>query len=319
MPAALPDGNKIRRSAGFRHAIAAVVMLCAALPAAAATRSSEAPHVGSLIIGAPSYYETVHEDTLPAVARRLNLGFVELVAANPGVDPWLPGAGVRLRLPTMHILPAPFDRGIIINLAEQRLYYLPRDGGPPRTHPIGAGRAGCETPLGDTRIIDKRKNPSWRPPASIRAERPGLPAVIPPGPDNPLGDHALYLGWPGYIIHGTNKPLGVGRRVSHGCIRLYPEDIASLFQDVAIGTPVRILDQPVKFAWRKGELFLQIHPTQEQADELEAMGEFLPVAPPNFEARVTAAAGSERHRLNWPLVRKAARERSGLVLQVTIP
>ena len=298
----------------FGHAVACLAMIGAATPAA-----GDSLNVAAEIIGEVGYYTTAYEDTLPAIARRFDLGFVELVAANQGVDSWLPGAGVRLTLPTAHIPPATGPWGIVINLAEQRLYYFPRDGGPPRTHPIGPGRASCETPLGETKVIGKRKNPSWTPPASIRAERPGLPAVVPPGPANPLGSYAIYLDWPGYVIHGTNKPLGIGRRVSHGCIRLYPEDIASLFPHVAVGTPIRIIDQAVKFAWIEGELFLEVHPTQEQADDLEATGLFTAMAPLNLEARITAAAGMAAGRLNWPLIRKAARERNGVPLQVSVP
>jgi L,D-transpeptidase ErfK/SrfK len=287
----------------------AVVLGSAVAPAGAADAGD--------LIGEIRYHETVAEDTLLHLARRYDLGFVELVAANPGVDPWLPGAGVRLVLPAAHLLPDAPRRGIVINLAEQRLYFFPAPDGPVETFPLGTGRGGCETPLADTHITGKRRNPTWIPPPSIRAERPDLPAVVPPGPDNPLGDHALDLALRGYVIHGTNKPLGIGRRVSHGCIRMYPEDIARLFDRVAPGTPVKVVDQPVKVGWSGGALFLEVHPTETQADELEATGRFRPQPISGLAARVRAGAGLEADRLDWNRVWTIARERHGVPVRIT--
>ena len=174
-------------------------------------------------------YRAAYEDTLLEVARRFKLGYVEMVAANPGTDPWLPGEGTEVVLPTVHLLPDAAREGIVINLADMRLYYFPEPNGPPRSYPIGIGRDGLTTPLGTTEVVRKRKDPTWHPTARMREEDPELAEVVPPGPDNPLGSRAMYLGWPTYLIHGTNKPWGIGRRSSSGCIRMYPEDAEELF------------------------------------------------------------------------------------------
>jgi L,D-transpeptidase ErfK/SrfK len=290
---------------------ALVLVACACQPAGAQARGSED------LIGALRAYRTVEDDALPRIARTQGLGFVELVAANPGIDPWVPGRGTRLLLPTAHLLPDSPREGLVINLAELRLYYFPRPPGKVVTFPLGTGRAGWETPVGRTDIARKRVNPSWMPPDSLRAECPGLPKVVPPGPANPLGAHALDLGWPTITLHGTNKPLGIGRRVSHGCIRLYPEDIAWLFERVTPGISVTIVDQPVKVGWSKGELYLEVHPTQSQVDELEAEGQFTAEPIPDLDARLRHAAGDDSGRLAWPVVRRIARERRGIPLRVT--
>ena len=157
-----------------------------------------------------------------------------MVAANPGIDPWVPGEGTEINLPTVHLMPDLADadpEGIVVNLAEMRLYFFEKPGGVPQSFPIGIGRDGLNTPTGTTEVVAKRKNPTWRPTKRMRDEDPELPEVVPPGEDNPLGTRALYLGWPQYLIHGTNKPHGVGRRVSSGCVRLYPEDVETVVRD----------------------------------------------------------------------------------------
>jgi L,D-transpeptidase ErfK/SrfK len=213
-----------------------------------------------------------HEDTFPDLARRFNVGFEELRRANPGVDPWLPGEGTRIVLPTQYVLPdAPFE-GLVINVAALRMFYFPkaRAGEPRRvfTHPIGIGKVGWATPLGQTTIASKRANPWWTPPESVRREHAEagdpLPARVPPGPDNPLGAHAMNLGWPSYLMHGTNKPAGVGLRASHGCIRLYPEDIAALYDKVPLGTKVRVVNQAVAARWHHDRLYVQAYPPLEE-------------------------------------------------------
>ena len=269
------------------------------------------------IIGSNQYYQVKEKETLLDIARLHDLGFIELVAANPGVDPWLPGLGRTVLLPTQHLLPGAPRRGIVINLPELRLYYFGDGSRPAATYPIGVGRLGRETPLGSTSVVAKRKDPVWIPPQSIRAERPELPAAIPPGPDNPLGLYALNLGWPSYVIHGTNKPYGIGRRVSSGCIRMYPEDIERLFETVAMGTPVTVVDQPVKLGWSEGELYLEVHPTVEEGDELEARGWFIPIPVQRLKERVIEAAGRSASRIYWPSVHRAARAKRGIPVQIT--
>ncbi len=262
-------------------------------------------------------YRAAYQDTLLDVARKFGLGYVEMVAANPGTDPWLPGEGANLVLPTVHLMPDAKPEGIVINLADMRLYYFEKPDAPPRSFPIGIGRDGLTTPVGTTEIVRKTKDPTWRPTARMRAEHPELPEAVPPGPDNPMGDRAMYLGWPQYAIHGTNKPWGVGRRVSSGCIRMYPEDAEALYDLVQIGTKVTVVDQPIKFGWIDGELFMEAHPTQTQSDELEALGRFDPVLPSSVVDQVLAAAGTKAAQLDWSRIRQAAIERRGYPVRVT--
>ena len=205
------------------------------------------------------------EDTFTDIARRFNLGYEELVRANPGVDPWLPGEGREIVLPTQFILPNAPREGLVVNVPQMRLFYYPaRKKGEPQvvvTHPIGIGKVGWRTPEGTTTVLRRQKDPTWRPPKSVikehRENGEELASVVGPGPDNPLGRYAFYLGWPSYLIHGTNKPAGVGLRSSHGCLRLYPEDIEQLFESVPIGTKVRVVNEPFVFGWQQGELSIQ--------------------------------------------------------------
>ena len=223
--------------------------------------------VGQLQVTYASY-----EDTIPDIARRFNLGFDEVANANPDVDPWLPGAGTRIILPTQFVLPDAPTEGIVVNLAALRMFYFPEPGKDGQrvvvTYPIGIGKVGWATPAGTTRIASKRKDPYWTPPASVRkehaAEGDPLPARVPPGPENPLGNRAMNLGWPSYLIHGTNKPAGVGLRASHGCIRMYPEDIGVLFDLVPVGTKVTVVNQPLVYRWSGDSLYVQSYPPHEE-------------------------------------------------------
>jgi L,D-transpeptidase ErfK/SrfK len=213
------------------------------LLAAAVVRAEvyELPPDGYDVIGALSSVTARADDTLLDIARRHGLGYEDIVRANPDVDAWLPGEGTQVVLPTRFVLPPGPRRGIVLNLAEYRMYYYPpaRDGEPPvvMTYPMSIGRMDWATPLGMTRVVAKVKDPTWYPPDSVRKEheedgRP-LPRTVPPGPDNPLGARAMRLSLPGYLIHGTNRPAGVGMQVTHGCIRMFPEDIEFLFDQVA--------------------------------------------------------------------------------------
>lgn len=264
-------------------------------------------------------YRARHEDTLIELARLLRLGYVEFQAANPGVDPWLPGAGTALRVPTLHLLPDGPRQGLLINVGDMRLYHFVDQNAPPRHYPIGIGREGHSTPLGRTRVVKKRENPTWYPPASVRREKPDLPRAVPPGPDNPLGSHALYLAWPQYLVHGTNIPWSVGRRQSNGCIRLYPEDIVELFAATPVGTPVTVVDQPVKVQWLAGRLWVEAHPTLAQANEIEETGRLTPEVDPLELARVLAAAGEHRRLVDVARVEQVLRERRGYAVAVTPP
>src|SRR3979490_3365324 len=211
------------------------------------------------------------DDTLPDIARRFNVGYEEIVRANPGVDPWIRGAGRQIVVPTQYVLPNAPREGVVINLAAMRIYYFPRHkpGETPivYTHPIGVGKVGWRTPEGVTKIVSREEFPTWRPSPGVRkaqaANDDPVPAVVPPGPDNPLGRYKFTLGWPSYLIHGTNKPYGVGLRSTHGCMRLYPEDIAVFFDLIPIGTKVAVVNQPYVFGWRDRTLYMQAYAVME--------------------------------------------------------
>jgi L,D-transpeptidase ErfK/SrfK len=228
------------------------------------------------LLGGITTVVSSYEDTLLDIARENGLGYSEIKLLNPELDTWLPGEGAVVNLPTHFILPQAAKEGIVLNIPEMRLYSyskLNADGTREvTTYPIGIGKEGWDTPYAKTRIIEKKKNPSWRPPKSIREEHEAkgdpLPLVVEAGPDNPLGHRAMRLGLPSYLIHGTNKPAGVGMRVSHGCIRLYPEDIESLFNQINLGTRVHIVNQPYKVGALKDDIYLEAHPYLEEDAEI---------------------------------------------------
>lgn len=223
------------------------------------------------VVGKLQIIQAKEEDTLSDIARRFNLGLEEVLNANPTVDPWLPGEGTPVVIPTQFVLPNAPREGIVINLAAMRLFYFPKTKSGEMqkviTHPVGIGRVEWKTPEGITKIINKEANPAWIPPESIRKEHAAngspLPAIVKPGPDNPMGTHVLRLGWTSYAIHGTNKPPSIGLRGSHGCLRMYPEDIVRIYQDVPVGTPVRVVNQPLLLGWRDNLLYFQAYRTLE--------------------------------------------------------
>jgi L,D-transpeptidase ErfK/SrfK len=246
----------------FKRSLLALWLLLITCSSLAVT--FDLPADGDDLVGRPFRMTTRYEDTFSDIARVYDIGYRQMVAANPKVDPWLPGEGSEVVIPQQYILPPGPREGIVINLAELRLFYYPKDRPVVITYPIGIGREGWSTPTGETKVIGKKKDPSWTVPESIRKEHEEegdpLPEVVPPGPNNPLGTHAVYLDMNGYLLHGTNKPYGVGMRVSHGCIRLYPENIERFFHEVETGIPVRIIDKPYKAGWLNGELYVQVHP-----------------------------------------------------------
>ena len=245
-----------------------IPLLTLLLPTTLLAMTYELPSEHFDVIGAPRTVVAAHEDTLVEIARQSGIGLEQMERINPGVDMWLPGEGTQVTIPSHYVLPRVPREGLVLNLPEMRMYYFPpRQAGRPaqvQTFPIGIGRETWATPLGKTRITSKVKDPAWRPPESIRKEHAAkgdpLPLIVPPGPDNPLGRYAMGLGIPGYLIHSTNKPIGVGMRVSHGCIRMLPEDIERLFPQLPVGTPVNIINQPVKVGWHGGKLYIEVHP-----------------------------------------------------------
>ena len=250
-----------------------VLVCCSLLVSVARSEIYELPPEGHDVIGALSTITAREEDTLVDIARRHGLGYEDIVRANPDVNVWVPGAGTEVILPTQYVLPSGPRNGVVLNLAEYRLYYFPEtkegEAAYVMTYPISIGRMDWETPLGRTEVISKVRNPSWYVPQSVLDEhaadgRP-LPRIVPPGPDNPLGKFAMRLGLPGYLIHGTNRPAGVGMRVTHGCIRMFPEDIEYLFTKVGVKTAVRIVNEPVKMGWNGDELVIEVHPILEVA------------------------------------------------------
>ncbi len=214
------------------------------------------------VVGSLNAYTVKNNESLIEVARKFKLGYNEIADANPDIDPFVPGNGTSVTIPSSWILPdVKTYEGVVINLSEMRLYYFFRKGSSKlvATFSVGIGSEGNDTPTGEFKIVEKIVKPSWHVPESIRKEKPKLPEVVPPGPDNPLGSHALRLSLRNYLIHGTNRPWGVGRRASHGCIRLYPEDIPKLFRAVSKGTRVTIVNQPIKAGVKNNKVFIEVH------------------------------------------------------------
>lgn len=252
-------------------------------------------------------------DSLPDVARHFGLGLEEIGEANPEIDLWAPPPGSRVILPMQFIVPDVPRTGIVVNLASMRLFYFSKKkGGEVVTYPVGIGREGRSTPTGEMRVERKTKHPTWHVPASIRKdhEQKGdpLPAVVLPGPDNPLGDYALYLSRPSYLIHGTNKPYGIGLRASNGCVRLYPENIETLYREVPVKTPVRIVNQPYLVGWRDGELYLEAH---EPHDELNAKQ-----LKKNLIAGLKMIEKKQGRKLDWPRVEQIVSEARGIPIPI---
>ena len=316
-----PRAGAARRRGRLTLCLAALTLAAGGARAAEDPRPTHRFAVveGQQVVGTLQRVTAAYEDTLPGIGRMFDLGYEEMTRANPDVDVWLPGDGADVLLPTQFILPeAPRD-GLVLNVAAMRLYYFApedEDGQRPLfTHPIGIGRVGWATPLGSTRITAKAANPAWYVPESIRKEHAEagdpLPAVVPPGPDNPLGAHALRLAMPGYLLHGTNKPAGVGLRVSHGCIRLYPEDIASLYEMVPKGTPVHIVEQPYLAGWYGNRLMFSAHvPLEETGGDWLAALELI-------DRRVQdAPEGVGPVDIDWRRVARIAREGKGVAYPI---
>ena len=276
------------------------------------------------VVGVVQVVRATKDDTLTDIARRFNVGYEELLRANPKVDPWLPGEGREIVVPTQFILPDAPRTGLVINIAAMRIFYYPPVKRGERaiviTHPIGIGKVGWRTPEGVTKIVRRQKDPTWRVPESVRKEHhdngEDLDPVIGPGPENPLGKYAFYLQWPSYLIHGTNKPAGVGLRSSHGCIRLYPEDIEQFYDLVPIGTQVRVVNQPFVFGWRDAQLYMQPFDVLEDdtRDWAKAQRKLLSSS---LAARLQRELQAQKERVDWSLIASLASNPRGVPVPIT--
>jgi L,D-transpeptidase ErfK/SrfK len=293
-----------------------MVWVLAGLCGPAAATVYELPEDGSAVFGADERIKSTYQDTLLDIARRYSLGYEEIIRANPGVDMWLPGEGTDILLPGRRILPPGPHEGVVVNLPEHRLYYFPKPkkGEKPVviTYPVSIGKMDWSTPLGETHVISKQKNPSWYPPESVRKEHLAngdpLPKVVPAGPDNPLGDFAMRLavGGGSYMLHGTNNPMAVGMAITHGCIRMYPEDVAALFPLVPVGTKVWLINDPVKVAYVEGELLLEAHPPVDSEGQ---------TTEPNLELLsqlLDKALGQDTAAIHWDLARETLQAANGI-------
>lgn len=301
----------------WRRALCAVV-LGGATAASGAAFARQYPITGE-VIGELGLTTTVRTDTIADIARAYSQGYNEMRLANPSVDPWLTGDDTEVVIPSQYVLPNAPQEGIIINIPEMRMYhYLPAAKGAPRmvaTYPISIGRQDWSTPHGATKVISKVKDPSWTPPASIRKEHAAmgeiLPAVVPPGPKNPLGAYSLKLGFAGYLIHGTDKPYGIGMRVTHGCMRMYPNDIETVFRTVPVGTTVRLVNEPFKVGLAEDRLMLEVHPALEEDAPKVLAEQFTTVV-----KLISPYAERYQLRVDWKALRAAVYQKTGVPVAV---
>jgi L,D-transpeptidase ErfK/SrfK len=292
-------------------------LLACYLPNAYATRYvlSES---GDTLVGEIIKVKADQSETLLDLARRNGFGYQDMKLVNPDVDTWLPTHGEEVTLPAQFILPVAPMIGIVLNVPEMRLYYYPpKVKGKPQeviTYPLGVGREGWNTPYMKTKVIEKKASPNWYPPESIRKEHEAagdpLPKIVKAGPDNPLGAFAMRLGNPDYLIHGTNKPYGIGMRVSHGCIRLYPEDIEALFAEVSLKTPVNIINQPYKIGVKENIIYLEAHPFLDE--DLEKYENNLT----SVVALIIDVSNDNDYELDWSAAYDAINKPTGLPIAI---
>jgi len=266
------------------------------------------------VIGRLAVIRLEEEDTLPDIARHFSLGINTVRAANPGIDIWVPETGERILLPLSFILPDTPRKGIVINLAAMRLYYFKENGKllAVSTYPVGVGTTERPTPMGKMYVTRKKFRPTWHVPASIaedhREKGDPLPSKVPPGPLNPLGEHALYLSKSGYLVHGTNKPASIGLRATNGCIRLYPENIKSLYENTPVKTPVKIVNQPYLVGQRDGIVYIEAHTPFEESGTTELKKAY---------AKLRNIEKKPGHALDWAKVKEAVAEARGVPVPIS--
>jgi L,D-transpeptidase ErfK/SrfK len=291
--------------------------LCAAGPVSAL--EFPLPPPGEDIIGAVQTVTAKYEDTFADLGTKYDLGYLEMIAANPGVDAWLPGAGTQVILPTRFILPPGPREGIVINLAEYRLYYYPKGQNVVYTFPLGIGREGWGSPVSTTKVTAKTPNPTWTPPASVKAEHAAdgdiLPNVVPAGPDNPLGPFKFGLGLPGYLIHGSNKKFGIGMRTSHGCFRMYNNNVLEMANMVPVGTTVRIINEPYKFGISGGKVYLEAHTPLDESGNPSVVDKHTAV----INALLKREDLANNLKINWDEVRDVVAAEDGMPVEIAVP
>ncbi len=286
------------------------------VPADAIERNDFVGEKDDDVIGRLAMIRLEKEDTLPDIARHFSLGVNTVSAANPGIDVWVPEAGERILLPLSYILPDTHRKGIVINLAAMRLFHFQSHGErlAISTYPVGVGTPERPTPMGKMYISRKKFRPTWYVPASIaedhRQKGDPLPPAVPPGPLNPLGEHALYLSRSTYLIHGTNKPASIGLRATNGCIRLYPEDVERLFENTPTKTPVRIVNQPYLVGQRDGIVYLEAHPPFDKSGTASWK---------KMYARLKRIEKQSGNALDWKKVKKVVLEARGFPHPVSAP
>jgi len=295
-------------------------LLSAGLANAAAAEDWSRELVFGSLIGEAREAAVNPRDTLVNLAMDHGVGYVELRAANPRADPWMPEAGRNLTLPTRKIAPAREGAAVVVNRAEMRLYAYTGDDETAWSAPISLGRRGHQTPLGRLPIGQKNANPNWYPTQAHREDNPELPKVVPAGPNNPLGEYALRLGDTAYLLHGTNRPMSIGRQVSRGCIRLYPAHIERLFGAISEGADVRIIDAPVKLALQAGRLYLEVAPSRTQIRAYDT-GRAVPSDPyRKIESKLREVVGDDLvSRIDWTAVQRIAKQRRGVPEAITPP
>lgn len=294
------------------------VSFSALLSAPLAALELPLPPPGEDVVGQVQVIKAKHEDTFADIGQANDIGYLEMVAANPGVDPWLPGAGTEVLLPTRYILPSGPREGIVINLAEYRMYYFPKDKNVVHTYPLGIGREGWGSPIAETRITGKIKDPAWYPPKSIREEHAAdgdpLPTVVPAGPDNPLGPFKFTLGLQGYLIHGSNKKFGIGMRVSHGCFRMLNHNVLELASMVPVGTKVRIINEPYKFGISGGKVYLEAHaPLEDESAKSSVVDKHAALVDELLKRNDLLG----QRRLDWEVVREVVSAEDGLPVEIS--
>jgi L,D-transpeptidase ErfK/SrfK len=301
-------------TAWFKQILRFSICITGIFPSLALALTFVVPDHGDNVVGQLQIVHARSGDNFSSLGRRYDVGYYELVEANPGIDPHHPIPGALLVIPSMFILPPGPHEGLVVNLPELRLYYFPPNSHTVVTYPVGIGREGWNTPIGTSQVVAKIADPTWYVPDSIRdfrkAEGVLLPKFVSPGPDNPLGGYELRLGFPAYLIHGTNDASGVGRRSSSGCIRMFPEDIEGLFSMVSVGTPLRNINEPYKIGWRNNRMYLEAHlPLQEQQPASGAQANTL-------ESLVSLATHNHPEMVDWDLVQDIKQSQNGIPIAI---